>query len=175
MRMLQVAQSSEATTSAGQHYGDSSSPGQSPGSPMQFSPSLDESQISRLATSAKELVQRLPQYQPKAQTAKRKTNKELEVRIWFKTNISSAQICFWRNNIWYLCFCFSVCHEHAGRRPEANRVHQKVFGHLRTVRLQEETRKTFNAAWGKYRPYHNFKGWWARVLLKRRAVVEIFL
>jgi hypothetical protein len=76
-----VAQTSEATTSAGQHYGDSNSPGQSPGSPMQLSPSLDESQIARLATSAKELVQRLPQYQPKAQTAKRKTNKELEVSI----------------------------------------------------------------------------------------------
>ncbi|XP_025409108.1 NGFI-A-binding protein homolog [Sipha flava] len=77
-QLPQVAQTSEATTSAGQHYGDSNSPGQSPGSPMQLSPSLDESQIARLATSAKELVQRLPQYQPKAQTAKRKTNKELE-------------------------------------------------------------------------------------------------
>lgn len=76
---FQVAQSSEATTSAGQHYGDSNSPGQSPGSPLQLSPTLDESQIARLATSAKELVQSLPQYQPKAQTAKRKTNKELEV------------------------------------------------------------------------------------------------
>lgn len=74
-----MAQTSEATTSAGQHYGDSNSPGQSPGSPLQLSPSLDESQITRLATSAKQLVQRLPQYQPKAQTAKRKANKELEV------------------------------------------------------------------------------------------------
>jgi len=78
---FQVAQTSEATTSAGQHYGDSNSPGQSPGSPLQLSPSLDESQIARLATSAKQLVQRLPQYQPKAQTAKRKANKELEVSI----------------------------------------------------------------------------------------------
>ncbi|VVC32391.1 Nab, N-terminal,NAB co-repressor, domain [Cinara cedri] len=77
-QLPQVAQTSEATTSAGQHYGDSNSPGQSPGSPLQLSPSLDDSQIARLATSAKELVQRLPQYQPKAQTAKRKTNKELE-------------------------------------------------------------------------------------------------
>lgn len=77
-QLPQVSQTSEAMTSAGQHYGDSNSPGQSPGSPLQLSPSLDESQIARLATSAKELVQRLPQYQPKAQTAKRKTNKELE-------------------------------------------------------------------------------------------------
>ncbi|XP_060869249.1 NGFI-A-binding protein homolog [Metopolophium dirhodum] len=77
-QLPQVAQTSEATTSAGQHYGDSNSPGQSPGSPLQLSPSLDESQIARLATSAKQLVQRLPQYQPKAQTAKRKANKELE-------------------------------------------------------------------------------------------------
>ncbi|XP_027850182.2 NGFI-A-binding protein homolog isoform X1 [Aphis gossypii] len=77
-QLPQVAQTSEATTSAGQHYGDSNSPGQSPGSPLQLSPSLDESQISRLAISAKQLVQRLPQYQPKAQTAKRKANKELE-------------------------------------------------------------------------------------------------
>jgi len=80
-RDFQVAQTSEATTSAGQHYGDSNSPGQSPGSPLQLSPSLDESQISRLAISAKQLVQRLPQYQPKAQTAKRKANKELEVSM----------------------------------------------------------------------------------------------
>ncbi|XP_050421589.1 NGFI-A-binding protein homolog isoform X2 [Adelges cooleyi] len=77
-QLPQAAQTSEATTSAGHHYGDSNSPGQSPGSPLQLTPSLDESQITRLATSARHLVQRLPQYQPKMQTAKRKTNKELE-------------------------------------------------------------------------------------------------
>ncbi|XP_050543389.1 NGFI-A-binding protein homolog isoform X2 [Daktulosphaira vitifoliae] len=77
-QLPQVAQTSEATTSAGQNYGDSNSPAQSPGSPLQLSPALDESQICRLATSAKQLVHRLPQYQPKMQTAKRKMNKELE-------------------------------------------------------------------------------------------------
>lgn len=89
-----MSQTSEATTSAGHHYGDSSSPGQSPGSPLQLSPSLDESQIARLATSAKDLVQRLPQYQPKTQTAKRKTNKELEVRL--PANIITCHVMFWK-------------------------------------------------------------------------------
>lgn len=109
-----MAQTSEATTSAGQHYGDSNSPGQSPGSPLQLSLSLDESQIARLATSAKELVQRLPQYQPKAQTAKRKTNKELEVSAQILTNF----VYFIYNNTHITYDGITVRLEHAGRRSE---------------------------------------------------------
>lgn len=112
---------SEATTSAGQHYGDSNSPGQSPGSPLQLSTSLDESQIARLATSARELVQRLPQYQPKAQTAKRKTNKELEVKRANKSARRSGEL--GKLVFGLTVSVFLVRHEHAGRRPETYRIH----------------------------------------------------
>lgn len=53
--------------------------GQSPGSPLQLTPVLVESQISRLADAAEALVKSLPQFEPKPHSTKKKICRDLEV------------------------------------------------------------------------------------------------
>uniref|UniRef100_A0A1B6DSF2 NAB co-repressor domain-containing protein n=1 Tax=Clastoptera arizonana TaxID=38151 RepID=A0A1B6DSF2_9HEMI len=64
--------------SPGQGAGASTSPGPSPGSPLQLTPVLIPSQITRLADAAHHLVRSLPHLEPKANTAKKKACKDLE-------------------------------------------------------------------------------------------------
>lgn len=63
--------------------GPSTSPGPSPGSPLQLTPVLLESQISRLADSARALVKNLPQFEPKPHNTKKKICRDLEVQTIF--------------------------------------------------------------------------------------------
>lgn len=58
--------------------------GQSPGSPLQLTPSLTESQCSRLAEAAEALAKTLPVFECKPQNSKKKFYRDLEVGIlWF--------------------------------------------------------------------------------------------
>ncbi|KAG8291896.1 hypothetical protein J6590_050807 [Homalodisca vitripennis] len=72
---------SEVPTSAGspgRGPASSTSPGPSPGSPLQLTPVLVPSQISRLAEAAQNLIRSLPHLEPKANNTKRKACKDLE-------------------------------------------------------------------------------------------------
>lgn len=53
--------------------------GQSPASPLQLTPVLVETQISRLAEAAEALVKTLPQFEPKPHNTKKKICRDLEV------------------------------------------------------------------------------------------------
>lgn len=57
------------------------SPGAAPGSPLQVTPILLESQVARLAEVADMLVRTLPQLEPRQHNAKKRACKELEVQL----------------------------------------------------------------------------------------------
>lgn len=65
----------------------SMSPGPSPSSPLQSQnntqPTLDEGQVRRLKEAAFELVQTLPEMEPKYQSIKKKEGKELQESFLF--------------------------------------------------------------------------------------------
>ena len=70
-----------ASGSPGRGPSTSTSPGPSPGSPLQLTPVLVPNQIARLAEAAHHLVRSLPHLEPKANNAKKKMCKDLEVNI----------------------------------------------------------------------------------------------
>lgn len=105
-----------------------------------MSPALDESQISRLATSARQLVQRLPQYQPRMQTAKRKTNKELEVEQELIIHAQNLKL-FDRLKKMYSLFIFQTImnmSEDDPKRIEAIRKYSAIYGRFDCKRKPEK-------------------------------------